>query len=244
MRAVIIDVEATDSDPKTAQVIEYAGMRLAESPWIHLNTDIDKFVGAAKGRLYGTDQPIKYGALAAHNILPEEIEGLPHYEGVNPQADFVIGHNVDYDAEVLRILDGGPRRICTLAMARSLWEYLDAFNQSALLYYIGGLRGDFAWARDRLTNAHRATDDVENCAVLLSYLLAFMANQGMDEHLESWETLWAFCEDARIPKRITFGKHKGELVENLPWGYVKWYLGTEDQDPYLIKAFRKAGFIK
>lgn len=247
--AVIIDTEATDKDPKTSQVIELAEWQIGVSPAQFMDqtlpflTDGPNNAGPTN-HLYGHSVPIKFGAMAAHHILPEELVGLPLFESYNTPlfCDYVIGHNIDYDAEVLG-LDKGVRRICTLALARRMWPQLDAHNQTALMYYIGSLHeGGYAWARDRLKNAHRAADDVENCAIVLQHLL-FAIYKVAPEALELWETLYQFSEEARIPTHMTFGKHAGEPISAVPYGYVKWYLGTDDQDPYLVKAFRRAGKI-
>lgn len=238
--AVIVDTEATDNDPKTASVIELAEMPILQTPRQFLE---QRDTAPAYGDLYYTDVPIKLGAMAAHHILPSELVGHPPFVSYTlpDECSYVVGHNIDFDAELLRV-PSDIKRICTLAMARNVWQGLDAYNQSALIYHIGTRKGDLLWARDRLKNAHRATDDVENCSELLRWLLSDINNTN-PEALDSWEALWRFSEEARIPRIMSFGKHKGEPVANLPWSYVKWYMGTPDQDPYLVKAFRRCGFL-
>lgn len=51
-------------------------------------------------------------------------------------------------------------------------------------------------------------------------------------------SLYQMSEIARIPKRITFGKHKGELIDELPDSYIDWLLKQPELDPYLIKALK------
>lgn len=254
--AVIIDTEATDKDPKTAQVIELAEYHINNTPRQFANDELPFLTSASLDArpvnfLYGHSAPIKFGAMAAHHILPEELQGLPPFGSytVPMFCDYVIGHNIDFDAEVIG-LDSVARRICTLALARRLIPDCDAHNQSALIYYIGSMQDDvvghktgLAWARNRLKNAHRAADDVENCAILLRVLLRLMERVAPSA-LDSWEDVWLFCEEARIPKVMSFGKHQGEPVELVPWSYIKWYLGTEKQDPYLLKAWRRAGLLR
>lgn len=242
-RAVIVDTEATDKDPKTSKVIELGELHIDyASPVEFANVNLGSFK-ATRNQMFGSPDPIKLGAMAAHHILPSEIEGMPHYGGYMMPAfcDYLIGHNIDFDAEVMGV-DMGVRRICTLALARSELPQADAHNQSALIYYIGRHHNDLAWARERLKNAHRAADDVENCAILLQYLIRVMFDRGVK--LDTWEDLYLASEDARIPKVMGFGKHQGEPIENVPWSYIKWYLGTDNQDQYLIKAWRRAGIIR
>lgn len=255
-QAVIIDTEATDKDPKTSQVIELAEYRISQTPRQFASAELPFLTSASLSArpsnwLFGHTTPIKFGALAAHHILPEELEGQPLFDGymMPPFCDYIIGHNIDFDAELIK-LDQAVRRICTLALARFLIPECDAHNQSALLYYIGAAQDGIvdqktglAWARDRLKNAHRASDDVENCAILLRVLLRLMEKVAPSA-LDSWEDVWLFSEEARIPRVMGFGKHKGEPVESVPMGYIKWYLGTPDQDPMLLKAWRRAGLIR
>jgi exodeoxyribonuclease X len=42
----------------------------------------------------------------------------------------------------------------------------------------------------------------------------------------------------RIPKVMTFGKHKGAAIADIPADYKRWLLGQQDVDPYLVKALR------
>ena len=41
---------------------------------------------------------------------------------------------------------------------------------------------------------------------------------------------------ARIPTVMTFGKHKGMVIKDVPRDYVRWLLGQPDVDPYLRQA--------
>jgi exodeoxyribonuclease X len=52
-------------------------------------------------------------------------------------------------------------------------------------------------------------------------------------------SLYQMSEIARIPKIITFGKHKGTEIKDLPADYVQWLLRQDDLDPYLVKALNK-----
>ena len=67
MTAYIIDTETTDSDPKTAEVIE-----LAYAPLLK-----DFEYGPAEIFRFKPSHPSKWGALATHHILPLDLEGHP-----------------------------------------------------------------------------------------------------------------------------------------------------------------------
>ena len=151
----------------------------------------------------------------------------PHIDfALSTEVLYLIGHNIDYDYKVI----GEPpvKRICTLALSRYLWPELDAHRQSAMLYHL-----ERETARDRLKGAHSASCDVENCLVILGHIVVKLGG------VETWEQLWEISEKARIPTKLHFGKHRGELISNIPKSYKQWLLGQPDVDVYLRQALEK-----
>ena len=96
--------------------------------------------------------------------------------------------------------------------------------------------------RERLKNAHAALDDVRNNKILLMFLLETAMDAG--HACDTWEEVHALSETARIPTVMGFGKHKGTSIERgkLDLGYVRWYRGQADTDPFYLEAFKRAGF--
>ena len=135
---------------------------------------------------------------------------------------YLIGHNIDFDWVAI----GRPevKRICTLALARSLWPDLDSHTQSALLYYF-----ERATARDQLRNAHSALADVWICSKIVGKIIEKLQPSSLD-------AFWEMSEIARIPTIMPFGKHKGLLLADVPSSYKQWLLGHSDVDPFLRKA--------
>jgi hypothetical protein len=76
--------------------------------------------------------------------------------------------------------------------------------------------------------------DVHNCWIIFNQLLRLMFPEGP----LTWEGIWHASEQARIPKVMTFGKHKGAAIADIPADYKRWLLGQQDVDPYLVKALR------
>jgi len=124
-QAIIFDVEATDKND--AVIIEAASLDVTSlspldvgNPWV---------------QRYNPGKPISLGALATHHIMDEELVSCPPSTSFKLPAGtkYLIGHNIDFDWVAI----GSPevKRICTLALARSLWPDLDSHTQSALLYY-------------------------------------------------------------------------------------------------------------
>lgn len=210
MTAYIIDTETTGfTNP---EVIELAYCR-------RINPVIES-------KRFKPSKEIELGALATHHILPQELEGCEPSSAAKLPSDctYIIGHNVDFDWQAL----GQPpiRRICTLALARHLLPHLDSHTIGSLMYHFLGCTEA---VRFMLREAHSAVADVEFCRRILACL---------DGDKLSDFDLWEFSEKARIPAKMTFGKHRGMEIARLPRDYKQWMLKQPDMDPYLLKAVR------
>lgn len=175
---------------------------------------------------------ISFAAMAVHHILEADIADKPSYETFKaPNCEYLIGHNVDYDIKALQIGDKEfkPKAICTLALAKMAWPTAEAHNISALIYML--TKGSDR-ARQRLRDAHNAKADILLTATILKKLCEKLAIRDMT-------SLYQMSEIARIPKIITFGKHKGTAIKDLPTDYVQWLLRQDDLDSYLEKALQK-----
>ena len=73
-------------------------------------------------------------------------------------------------------------------------------------------------------------------AMLLEMLLPAILRK--NPGVASWSDLWQFSEKARIPTVMTFGKHKGMAIGDVPADYKRWLLNQPDVDPYLAIALR------
>ena len=213
-KTIIFDTEATGIKEPV----------LIEAAWVELESLEPFAVTNPFFQRYNPGKPITLGALATHHIMDEELVNCPPASSFALPSDmgYMIGHNVDFDWEVV----GRPevKRICTLALARKLWPDLDSHNQSALMYYL-----ERDTAREQLRNAHSALADVSVCAVILDHICRH-------EAITSIEGLYAASERARIPTTMPFGKHKGVLLTDVPSDYKAWLLSQGDIDPYLRKA--------
>lgn len=216
MKAIILDTETTGHNEPVA--IEIA--------WLSLSDPIELKIPVSFEELYNPGKPSELGALATHHILDDELVDCKPSSTFRlpPETKYMIGHNIDYDWKVL----GSPdvKRICTLAMARSLFPDIDSHTQSAMLYYFLGNA-----AKPLLKGAHSAFADVMNCHIVLRSMLGHISPV-----IRNWEELWLFSEEARLPKIMTFGKHKGEHIANIPSDYKRWLRNQPDIDPYLMKA--------
>ena len=220
MTAIVFDTETTGINEPV----------VIEAAWIRLHDPYSLAVMESFAQRYNPGKPIELGALATHHILDEEVADCPPASefSLPPGTEYIIGHNVDYDWKVI----GEPpvKRICTLALSRSLFPDVDSHTQSAMLYLF-----ERDSARSLLQRAHSAKHDVMNCRIVLDYLLTKM---GDITQATTWEELWQLSEQARIPKVMTFGKHNGTAIKDVPSDYKRWLLNQPDVDPYLVKALR------
>jgi len=213
-KAIIFDTETTGKNEAV----------LIEAAWVRLDSVSPFSISEKFNQRYNPGKAIELGALATHHILDEELVDCPPaiYFNTPISTEYIIGHNVDYDWNII----GNPniKRICTLALSRRLWPELDSHSQSAMLYFV-----DRHNAREKLKNAHSALADVENCAFILEKIVAKLGVTTIEE-------LWNISEQARIPSHMTFGKHKGVAIADIPRDYKTWLLNQDNVDAYLRKA--------
>lgn len=223
MQAIILDTETHTLNGLPIE-IAYAPIEIENGK---LSLDKKKIFD----QLYQVGQPISYAAMAVHHILESDLRDQPFYNEFElpSETTYIIGHNVDYDiAAIARcgVDTSKLKPICTLALARHVWEDAEAHNISALIYLIS--KGSEK-AREMLKGAHRADADIILTANILMHIIHQL-------NIENVEQLYIASEQARIPKSITFGKHKGTSIQDLPADYIQWLLRQDDLDPYLRKA--------
>lgn len=217
MTALLFDTETTG----------ITDSEIIEAAWLELSDPITLDIVSTFEQRYRPSKAIELGALATHHIYDEDLVNCPPHTdfALPPETRYIVGHNIDYDWTVA----GKPpvKRICTLAIARHLHPGLDSHSQSALMYFFHR-----AEARQRLRQAHSALADVQNCRLILRHLIA------QAPQIQTWEDLWLLSEQARIPRIMPFGKHRGQPITAVPDDYKAWLLRQSDIDPYLIKALQ------
>ncbi|WP_445344851.1 putative quorum-sensing-regulated virulence factor [Acinetobacter bohemicus] len=230
MQAIILDTETHTLNGQPIE-IAYAPIQINDG-----KLTLDK--SQIFDQLYRVDEPISYAAMAVHHILESELVDQPHYTSFSLPQDttYIIGHNIDYDIRALEkcgVDISKIKAICTLALARLVWPDAEAHNISALIYMI--TKGS-AKARDMIKKAHRADMDIILTANILMHEIHHLKIQTIEE-------LYTASEDARIPRTINFGKHRGTAIADLPADYMQWLLRQEDLDPYLRKAIENAKIV-
>ena len=209
MQAIILDTETHTLNGQPIE-IAYAPIQIHDG-----KLTLDK--SQIFDQLYRVDEPISYAAMAVHHILESELVDQPHYTSFSLPQDttYIIGHNIDYDIRALEkcgVDISKIKAICTLALARLVWPDAEAHNISALIYMI--TKGS-AKARDMIKKAHRADMDIILTANILMHEIHHLKIQTIEE-------LYTASEDARIPRTINFGKHRGTTIADLPADYMQW----------------------
>ena len=221
MNALILDTETHDLNGYPIE-IAYAPCSFEQGVLV-INQ------GEVFDEYFSCPEPIALGALATHHILEADIAEKPSFDTFKmPQGvQYLIGHNIDYDITAIQKCqpDFTVKGICTLALCRMVWPELP-HTLSAMYYHV---MDDLELARKHLRHAHNAKADIYFTGVILKTLVEQLGIKDMN-------SLYIMSETARIPKYITFGKHKGTAIKELDPSYVTWLLKQPDLDPYLRKA--------
>ena len=224
MRAIIFDTETTGFDDP---------IKIVEAAYIPID-DSFRVTGPSYCQRFNPERPISYGAMATHNIMASDVVScFPACTFTLPgEVEYLIGHNIDYDWGSIgrpeANASGIPiKRIDTLALCRKHYPDCDSHKQSAMMYYLFGEA-----AKEMVAGAHSALVDVTNLRFILGSLKSLLGFKNLEE-------LYEMSEAARIPDKITFGKHDGTLIKDLPRDYVSWLLRQDWLDPYLRIALQK-----
>lgn len=226
MQSIILDTET--------HTLNGLPLEIAYAPVTLNKGELSLFKDQIFDQLYRVEEPISFASMAVHHILESDIANQPLYTTFKlpDSVEYIIGHNIDYDIQAIArcgVDTSHLKPICTLALARSAWPNAEAYNISALIYQIsqGSLR-----ARELLKGAHRADADIILTANILMHIITLTGVTDMHQ-------LFLASEDARIPKKMSFGKYKGTLLKDLPHEYIQWLLKQADLDHYLKQALQK-----
>lgn len=137
----------------------------------------------------------------------------------------IIGHNVQFDCRMMEaesLLPVEYTKVCTLRMARNMWPDINTDEES---HKLGVLAIMFCLETGP---AHRAMGDCVTGVNLLRHMAKSYAT--FEELMEEG------TRTLSLDTKITFGKHKGTKLGDLPKDYVRWVLSQSDMDPDLKAA--------
>lgn len=227
-RAVAFDVETTgiNDDDQTTE-IGWCGMFFDAKGELQPNTKVS--IQRCK-----PEKPISFGSMAITHIYDNELIGMPPHNQVIPtilddSITYVIGHNIDFDMKIVKNsgVNHQYKRICSLAIARACYPVGVDHKLTAMLHML-----DYEFARTYAKNAHSAKFDVMFCVRILRIMCA-------NNNITNMEQLYQFSQNCRVPKIMGFGKHAGEVIENMPLDY-KEHMVSKDIDIYTKIAFERS----
>lgn len=211
---------------------ETTGLRqpkVCELAWAEL--DDDGQVIDTKYSLIDPQAPIEPGASGVHGIVNSMVEDAPtmdeffhvcHDEHPLDGDVVLICHNVPFDKPLLApYIPNMVGTICTLRLARKIYTEADNHKLNTLRDYLDLDAGE----------AHRADGDV---TMLVSLVQRLMQDTGLDLY-----GLMDLCSEPIAVKKMTFGKHKGVALKDVPKGWFEWYVKQEQTDPDLVASIRK-----
>lgn len=213
MKWWVADTETTGVSPED---------RVVEVAWNEIDDNLE-IIGKGYS-LINPFMPIPAGASAVHGIRNSHVEDAPsieHYFGVElnnywGQGEVcLIAHNAEFDYRYLSpFMPEASVLLCTLRLTRKLYPGLDTYKLGALAHEWNLFSDD-----DRF---HSAEGDINT-------LLRILRKVRDDHGLTLSEMIEVSTQPIRVEK-MTFGKHKGTKLSELPKGYRTWLLNLPDLD--------------
>lgn len=211
----VFDIETTGVDAKEDRIVEIAAH------------DVNPFDGTmvfAGSRLCNPGRSIPPGASAAHHLILSDVAECPLFghvwpEFCDPEITVYAAHNSEFEASFLPT-PLGVDWICTYKAALHAWPDAPAHNNQALRYWREfDSRPNFD--RNAAVPAHRAAPDAYVTAHLLFDLL---------ERASVAQLIACTKQPKRYPT-LTFGKHYGMKLADVPADYLVWLRdGVHDMD--------------
>jgi exodeoxyribonuclease X len=211
MKLIVVDTETSDLDPDK-------GAKLLELAWIELSHTGQAWEQTCFNEFYIEHPPhtfINPHAQAVHHIradmLTKEKGAISRYEAVRTLIEcleedtILVAHNADFDSKFLPEIT--RPWICTFRSAKHIWPAAPGYSNQVLRYWLK-LNPDLPNGR----YPHQALYDISVTVDILKKMLEQYSPQQL---LELSKT------PVRL-KQIGFGKHRGQLFEQIPRDYLVW----------------------
>lgn len=225
-RCLILDTETTGKDYKTAQVIEAGFVIREDGSW----TIFQELHKPTSGIIPPMVESICYITNEMVEDKPTFIESKDVFQSVvDGYGDgYLIAHNHFYDMRVLEnhgVNTSKHNWVCTWRMAKKIFNGMAEIEATSLPYLRFALDLDVPIEM----YCHRAGNDSFITGKLLEVLVDLMESSGLldlDKPYGPQIAYWA--AQPIIYETMPFGKHKGELMINVPKSYWMW--ATKNMD--------------
>lgn len=243
---LILDTETTGKDYKTAEIIE-AGFVIRENEdW----TIFQELHRPDSGIVPPMVQSICYITNSMVHDKPKFVDSKDTFQTVidGYKGGYLLAHNHFYDMKVLEnhgIDSSGHTWICTWRMAKKLFNTVPEIESTSLPYLRFALELDVPLEM----YCHRAGNDSYMTGKLLEVMIDLMEEENLlDQSKPYGPQIAEWAAQPIIFERMPFGKHKGELMTDIPKSYWLWCVKNMDSlnedaenfDPDLAASIHKA----
>jgi len=217
---LVLDTETNSDDYKIAEIIE-SGFAIREGDDWTLFQELHKPV----------DRPIPPKVESICYITNKMVEDKPSFvdskevfvEVINGYAGgYLVAHNHFYDMRVLQnhgIDTTHYKWICTWRMAKKIFNSIRAIEETNLPYLRFALELDIPIEM----RCHRAGNDSYMTAKLLEALVGYMEDMNLiDKEKPYGPQVLEYATSPIFYERMPFGKHKNELMIDVPVSYWNW----------------------
>ena len=217
---LILDTETTGKDYKTAEIIE-SGFVIRENESWTIFQDLHK---PAVGIIPPAVEAICYITNGMVEGRPPFVESSEVFQSVVDGYinGYLVAHNHFYDMRVLErhgVNTSAHTWLCTWRMSKKLFSTIPDIEETNLPY----LRFALGLYIPIELRCHRAGNDSFITGKLLESLVDLMESTGLldlDKPYGPQIIKWA--AEPIIYERFPFGKHKGELLTDIPMSYWSW----------------------
>ena len=225
---LVLDTETTSLVHKEAEIIQYA------------SADVLTILGEIAAETYRIpnsfhqpDVTIPPEISAITSITNRMVKGHEPFKDAQPriqaelsQYKYFVAHNAFYDNGVLSAHGVNmPKPFCTMRLARKLFANSDKITAHNLSY----LRYALDLPISDTLPAHLADADVMVTGILFYTLLEkAIADNFIDIDGDIGGELEVWLEEPIIVSKMTFGKHKGKDLSEVPISYWQWALDNFD----------------
>jgi len=188
------------------------------------------------------DIEISLEAMEIHNITPEMLFGTKEYsetdfkqelDNLNTEENYLIAHNLPFDLKMIEKegFECRMKQIDTLRCAKHLYPDEAHHRLQYLRYSLGLYKTEEEEAKKHniTIKAHDAIGDV----LVMKLFLRDLVQKALKyaPTVNPMETLATLTQKPVLIKKFTFGKYKGELVEEVvkkDRGYLQWLRNNTD----------------
>jgi exodeoxyribonuclease X len=211
----VVDMETTDKEPTTSDVIEVG--------WIDVAAD--GTIGKPHQIFSKPTRPIEFEAMAAHHLTEADVArgvSSAEWQALLTEGGPVafVAHNSKFEAALWPTAPAPW--ICTYKSALRLWPESPRHSNQVLRYWLH-LDQDEGWNNALAMPPHRAAPD----AYVTAHIFARMLQEEGENRLKR---LLRWSREPGLLPKVTFGKHAKAKWTDVPADYLEWIGRQKDME--------------